>query len=61
MLVLSRKVGEEIIITVRDTTIRLMVVDMRAGKVRIGIEAPRHVPIVREELANRQPGREIEA
>ena len=54
MLVLSRKVGEEIIITVRDTTIRLMVVDMRAGKVRLGIEAPTYVQVWRAELVEEQ-------
>ena len=37
MLVLSRKIGERILI---EPDIEIVVVDVRGGKVRIGIEAP---------------------
>lgn len=47
MLVLSRKLGEKIYIG-RD--IVLVVQDIDCNKVRIGIEAPRDVPIWRKEL-----------
>lgn len=49
MLVLSRKISEVILI---GDNVRVMVVgiDVR-GKVRLGIDAPLHVRIVREELA----------
>ncbi len=47
MLVLSRKLGERIFIG-EDIVITL--VDIDRGKVRIGIQAPRDVPIYREEL-----------
>ncbi len=47
MLVLSRKLGEKIHI---GDNIVIVVVDIDRGKVRLGIEAPREVPIYREEL-----------
>jgi carbon storage regulator len=47
MLVLSRKIGERIIIA---EGIEISVVDIRGGKVRIGIEAPQSVRIHREEV-----------
>lgn len=50
MLVLSRKVGEKIYI---GENIAVTVVEVDRGKVRIGIEAPRDVPIRREELLDR--------
>ena len=46
MLILSRKKNESIII--RDD-ITIMVVEIRDGKVRLGIEAPKEVPIHRAE------------
>jgi carbon storage regulator len=50
MLVLSRKRNETIII---DGDIRIMVVDIRGNQVRLGIEAPDSVRIVRRELRER--------
>lgn len=47
MLVLSRKLGEKIYI---GDNICITVVDVDRGKVRLGIEAPRDVPIFRQEL-----------
>ena len=47
MLVLSRKLGE--VISIGDD-ITITVVDIDRGKIRLGIEAPRNVPIWREEL-----------
>lgn len=63
MLVLSRKINESIII---NDDIKVTVVDIRGDKVRLGIEAPSHIPVHREEiyrclgaetLANRRPKR----
>jgi carbon storage regulator len=47
MLVLSRKLGEKIFI---GENICITVVDIDRGKIRLGIEAPRDVPIFRQEL-----------
>lgn len=47
MLVLSRKLGEKIFI---GENIVITVVDIDRGKIRLGIEAPRDVPIYRQEL-----------
>lgn len=47
MLVLSRKKNESIVI---DERIVLTVVEIRGDKVRLGIEAPRDVPIHRSEV-----------
>ncbi len=47
MLVLSRKTDEKIII---GDSITLMIVDIRKDKVRIGIEAPKHVTVHRQEV-----------
>ncbi len=47
VLVLSRKLGEKIYI---GENICITVVDIDRGKIRLGIEAPRDVPIYRQEL-----------
>ena len=47
MLVLSRKVGERILI---GDQIAVTVVRITGGGVRIGIEAPAEMPVIREEL-----------
>jgi carbon storage regulator len=50
MLVLSRKVGERILI---GDNIAVTVVRVAQGIVRIGVEAPAELPIVREEIKDR--------
>lgn len=47
MLVLSRKVGERIRI---GESITITVVRVSGGGVRLGIEAPPELPVVREEI-----------
>ena len=47
MLVLSRKVGERILI---GDNISVTIVRVAQGTVRIGVEAPQELPIVREEI-----------
>jgi carbon storage regulator len=47
MLVLSRKIGERIWI---GDNIAVTVVRITGGGVRLGIEAPAELPVVREEL-----------
>jgi len=53
MLVLSRKLGEKICI---GENICITVVDIDRGKIRLGIEAPRNVPVFRQELLPLRPG-----
>ncbi len=48
MLILSRKPGQAILI---DGDIRVVVLGVEGGGVRLGIEAPSSVGIVREEIA----------
>ena len=47
MLVLSRKLGEKIVI---GDNIVITVVEVRGDKVRLGIEAPSEVPVHRQEV-----------
>lgn len=58
MLVLSRKKNEKIII---NNDIEITVVEIRGDKVRLGITAPKEVPVHREEVwaaihGERMPG-----
>ncbi|MCH2114229.1 MAG: carbon storage regulator [Pirellulales bacterium] len=48
MLVVSRKVGERILI---GDNIAVTLVKVGSGSVRIGIEAPTEMAVIREELA----------
>lgn len=50
MLVVSRKVGQRIHI---GDKITITVVKVGSGGVRIGVEAPREMAIIREELAEK--------
>ena len=50
MLVLSRRVGEEIVIA---GNIRVTVVSVEGGKVRLGVTAPASVPVHRKEVLDR--------
>ena len=47
MLVLSRKRNESIVI---NNDITIVVVEIRGDKVRLGIEAPKEVPVHRQEV-----------
>jgi carbon storage regulator len=47
MLVLSRKKNESIVI---DDRIKIVVVEIRGDKVRLGVEAPKEVPVHRQEV-----------
>ncbi len=59
MLVLSRKVGDSIQI---EGGIRVTVTEVRGGRVRLSIEAPSNVRVLRKEIADsatKQPATEI--
>lgn len=53
MLVLSRRVDEKILIGEGDNLIVIQVVLINSGQVRLGIEAPNGVRILREEILER--------
>ena len=60
MLVLSRKKNESIVI---DDDITIVVVEIRGDKVRLGVEAPKEIPVHRQEVfeaikRNQQNGQE---
>jgi len=55
MLVLSRKPGESIVI---NNDIQLTVVEIRGDKVRLGVVAPRDVPVHRQEVYEAVHGRD---
>ncbi|WP_426934973.1 carbon storage regulator CsrA [Pseudomonas fulva] len=50
MLILTRKVGETIVI---NDTIRVTVLQVKGNQVRIGIEAPKDVSVHRHEIQER--------
>ncbi|MDG2015204.1 MAG: carbon storage regulator CsrA [Pirellulaceae bacterium] len=47
MLVLSRKKNESIVI---NDDIKIVVVEIRGDKVRLGVEAPKEIPVHRHEV-----------
>ena len=51
MLVLSRKVGETVRIA---ENIEVTVVEIKHGKVRLGFRCPQEVPILRQEVYDRE-------
>jgi carbon storage regulator len=51
MLVLTRR-ADEIILVGKNQEIKIQVVAIEGGQVRIGIDADRSIPVVRKEIAN---------
>lgn len=47
MLILNRKIGESIIL---GDNIEVKILDMQDGKIKMGIEAPRDISILRKEV-----------
>ena len=47
MLILNRKIGEGIIL---GDNIEIKILDIQDGKIKIGIEAPKDIPILRKEV-----------
>lgn len=47
MLVLARKVGQSVVI---GDSIEILVIEVRGDQVRLGIEAPKSIPVHRKEL-----------
>ena len=55
MLVLSRKVGETVRIA---ENIEVTVIEIKHGKVRLGFRCPQEVPILRQEVYDREQANE---
>lgn len=56
MLVLTRRTGQAIKV---GSYLTITVVATSSGKVRLGIEAPRFIPVVRDELIEKEVAKEI--
>lgn len=54
MLILARKLSERIRLLTSDGPIWITVCDIDRGEIRIGVEAPKSVPVHREELLDEQ-------
>ena len=50
MLILSRNKGETINI---GDDIKITIIDVKGGQIRIGIEAPKNIPVHRSEIYNK--------
>jgi carbon storage regulator len=61
MLVLSRRTDESLVINVGGETVVIRVLKIGNDRVRLGIDAPRHVSVHREEVAKRIAQEEAEA
>jgi carbon storage regulator len=56
MLVLTRKLDERILCRLPDgTEIALTVCEIASNSVRIGIDAPRNIPILRDDAVKQKP------
>ena len=53
MIILTRKLGESIII---EDNIKVTVVDINNQQIKLGIDAPKHITINREEVAKKVKG-----
>lgn len=53
MLILTRRIGEKIIIGEGKEAIEIYVSDIHGGQVRIGVDAPAHIQVHREEIYQR--------
>jgi carbon storage regulator len=53
MLILTRRLGESIII---EDNIKVTVIDINNQQIKLGIDAPKHITINREEVAKKVKG-----
>ena len=53
MLILTRRVGETIVIGDQDKNIEVTVLGVKGNQVRLGVQAPKDVAVHREEIYNR--------
>ena len=53
MLVLSRKCGERVVVSLNGEVVTIEIMKVRGNRVRVGVEAPTHVAVHREEVWSR--------
>jgi len=59
MLVYSRKAGESTIVGEGDDAVRVMVLGVDGGRVRLGFDGPKRIRIDREEIRQRIDGERL--
>ena len=57
VLILTRRIGESVII---NEDITVTVLGIKGNQIRVGIDAPRHVSVHREEIYQRMKTEELE-
>lgn len=57
MLAIDRRIGSKTYIYTSDGTVIVKVVGIHGEKVRLSIDAPRHIEIERDDMIKRQPQR----
>lgn len=50
MLILTRRIGEVLVIGEDDNKIEVMILNVKGNQVRIGIDAPKEIPVHRQEI-----------
>ncbi|GAD62051.1 carbon storage regulator CsrA [Aquipseudomonas alcaligenes] len=53
MLILTRRISETLIIGEGDDAIRVQILGVNGSQVRVGIDAPKHIAVHREEVYDR--------
>ncbi len=53
MLVLSRKCGERVVVSLNGETVTFEILKVHGNQVRVGVKAPSHVAVHREEVWDR--------
>lgn len=61
MLLIARKPGEAFTLQIGDIAVRVVLLDIREGRVNLGIDAPAEVRILRDELMTDEKWAQIEA
>lgn len=55
MLILTRRVGEAVLVGEGDNAVTLTVLGVKGNQVRVGVAAPKAIKVLREELLDRAP------
>jgi carbon storage regulator len=53
MLILTRRISETLIIGEGDDAIRVQILGVKGNQVRVGVDAPKHIAVHREEVYDR--------